>query len=231
MITWKGIIIGNCIGLVLAIITGGIAMFPHDGREESITLPAPSHSGPVSVEKALEQRRSIRKYQDTPLSLKEVSQLLWAAQGITSEQGYRTAPSAGALYPLEVYLVAGDVTDLPVGLYKYEPQTHNLVKIAGGDLRSELASAALGQSPVKDGAMVLVFTAVYERTTVKYGKRGVQYVHMELGHAGQNVYLQAVSLELGTVFIGAFYDDRVKDVLKLPDSEIPLGIMPVGKPG
>lgn len=205
-------------------------MFPHDGRAEGIPLPAPMHSSRVSVGKALQQRRSLREFLDMPVTLAEVSQLLWAAQGITSEYGYRTAPSAGALYPLEVYLVSGHVTDLPEGMYKYRPHTHTLVNIAKCDCRSELASAALGQSPVKEGAIVLILSAVYERTTAKYGRRGIQYVHMEVGHVAQNVYLQAVSLELGTVFIGAFDDDSVKELVKMPGAEHPLGIMPIGRP-
>jgi len=217
------------LGLVLGMIVGGIAMFQHDGRAKDIKLPKPSHSSRISVETALQQRRSIREYLAVPLTLTEVSQLLWAAQGITSENRYRTAPSAGALYPLEVYLVVGHVTDLPKGVYKYRPHTHELVEIAEGDLRSELASTAFEQSQVKDGAIVLVFAAVYERTTAKYGRRGVQYVHMEVGHVAQNVYLQAMSLELGTVFIGAFYDDSVKDLLKMSHAERPLGIMPIGR--
>lgn len=218
------------LGLILGMSFGGIALFQHTGQAAEIHLPKPTHSSRNSVETTLQQRRSIREYIKAPLTLSEVSQLLWAAQGITSPNGYRTAPSAGALYPLEVYLVVGHVTELPAGVYKYRPQTHQLVDIAKGDLRFKLASAALGQSPVKDGAIVLVLAAVYERTAAKYGRRGTQYVHMEVGHVAQNVYLQAVSLELGTVFIGAFYDDRVRDLLKMPDAENPLGIMPIGRP-
>jgi SagB-type dehydrogenase family enzyme len=217
------------LGLILGIIIGGMAIFPHDGQAEGIALPLPTLSSHTSVETALHKRRSIREYLEKPVTLAEVSQLLWAAQGITTEHGYRTAPSAGALYPLEVYLVAGHVTDLPAGVYKYRPRTHKLVNIAKGDHRSELASASLWQNSVKDGAIVLVLAAIYERTTIKYRRRGIQYVHMEVGHAAQNVYLQAVSLELGTVFIGAFDDDSVKDMLKMPDSERPLGIMPIGR--
>jgi SagB-type dehydrogenase family enzyme len=230
MSAWKVVSIVSRLGLVLGVIIGGVTMFQHNGCAEDIALPTPSHSSRISVEMALQQRRSLREYLDLPVTLAEVSQLLWAAQGITNKYGYRTAPSAGALYPLEVYLVAGQVTDLPVGVYKYRPHTHTLVTFADGDLRSDLASAALEQSLVRDGAIVLVLAAVYERTTAKYGKRGVQYVHMEVGHVAQNVYLQVGALELGTVFIGAFSDDQVKDVLKMPDAERPLCIMPIGRP-
>ena len=229
MLFLKMLHILNRFGLFMGAIAGGIIMFQHNAFAEGLPLPEPSHSSRISVESALKQRRSLREYQDVPVTLKEVSQLLWAAQGITHEHGYRTAPSAGARYPLEVYLLAGNVTDLPKGAYKYRPHTHTLVNIAEGDLRSELAVAAIGQNSVKAGSIVLIFTAVYERTAAKYGRRGLQYVHMEVGHAAQNVYLQAVSLGLGTVFIGAFSDDRVKDVLNMPEKERPLGIMPVGR--
>lgn len=230
MSAWKVVCIVGCLGLVWGVLVGGDTMSQHKGGAAEIVLPAPRHSSRISVEMALQQRRSFREYLDLPVTLADVSQLLWAAQGITSKNGYRTAPSAGALYPLEVYLVAGHVTGLPVGVYKYRPRTHTLVTIAAGDLRSDLASAALGQHPVKDGAIVLVLAAVYEHTTAKYGRRGGQYVHMEVGHVAQNVYLQTISLALGTVFIGAFHDDRVKDLLQMPDAEYPLGLMPVGRP-
>ncbi|TAN45843.1 MAG: SagB/ThcOx family dehydrogenase [Nitrospirae bacterium] len=199
------------------------------GQEEVIRLPEPRHEGVVSLEQALSLRRSVRSYRDGPLDMAEVSQLLWAAQGLSGRGGYRNAPSAGALYPLELYLVAGDVKGLAAGVYKYRPQKHDLVKAAKGDSRSELCDAALGQTSIKRAAAVLVMSAVYERTTVKYGERGVRYVHMEAGHAAQNVYLQAVPLRIGTVVIGAFRDDAVKKVIGMPGNEHPLYIMPVGK--
>ena len=194
-----------------------------------IKLPEPKYDSKVSIERALLERRSIRTYKDEPLKLSEVSQLLWAAQGITGSRGFRTAPSAGALYPLEVYVVVGSVKDLADGVYKYKHSGHELVKISNGDKRVELYTAALRQGCIKNGAVVFVLSAVYERTTGKYGQRGIQYVHMEIGHAAQNVYLQAASLNLGTVFVGAFYDDQVKAVLNMPDREVPLCIMPVGR--
>jgi SagB-type dehydrogenase family enzyme len=192
-------------------------------------LPEPRFESKVSLEETLFRRRSVREYVDLPLSLEEVSQLLWATQGITSAWGGRTAPSAGALYPLEVYLVVGDVDNLGVGVYKYQPQEHALVRVGDGDVRAELASAALGQSFVEEGAIDIVISAVYERTTRKYGNRGVRYVHMEAGHAAQNTCLEAVALDLGTVTIGAFSDERVTDILGMPESEVPLYIMPVGR--
>ncbi len=172
----------------------------------------------------------MREYRDRPLTLAEVSQLLWAAQGVTDlAEGFRTAPSAGALYPLEIYVASGNVKELEAGTYKYNPNRHELVTVGNRDVRWELSRAALGQSPIAEGAIVLVFAAVYERTTGKYGERGIRYVHMEAGHAAQNVYLQAVSLDLGTVVIGAFDDREVKEVLSMKGSERPLYLMPVGK--
>ena len=196
---------------------------------ERIKLPEPAHDSPTSIEQALLKRRSVRDYKDEPLTLAEVSQLLWAAQGITDRRGFRAAPSAGALYPLEVYVVVGNVSNLSDGIYRYKPHEHELERIKEGDKRAELCIAALGQSSVKDGAIVVVFSAVYERTTQKYGERGIKYVHMEVGHAAQNVYLQAVSLNLGTVVVGAFQDDAVRMIINMPDEENPLYIMPVGK--
>ncbi|KPJ51984.1 nitroreductase, partial [candidate division TA06 bacterium DG_24] len=155
-------------------------------------------------------RRSIRSYSDAPLTLAEVSQLLWAAQGITNDRGFRTAPSAGALYPLEVYVVAGKVEGLPAGIYKYRPREHELWRVDLGDKRRELSGAALGQEPVADGAIDIVFAAVYGRTAVKYGERATRYVHIEVGHAAQNVFLQAGALDLGAAVIGAFFDEEVE---------------------
>jgi SagB-type dehydrogenase family enzyme len=204
--------------------------FEPDLNKEIINLPEPSTDSSVSVEQALFLRRSIRDYKDEPLTLAEVSQLVWAAQGITdTEKGFRIAPSAGALYPLEVYVVAGNVSNLFPGVYKYNPLEHKLKQIAAGDKRTELCDAALSQNAVKEGAMAIVFTGVYERTTEKYGERGIRYVYMEAGHSAQNVYLQAVSLNLGTTVIGAFEDQKVKKILNIQDNEHPLYIMPIGR--
>lgn len=194
-----------------------------------IKLPEPRYMGNTSVEEALSKRRSIRDYSGENLTLNEVSQLLWAAQGITAPWGGRTAPSAGALYPLELYIVVGDVEGIDKGVYKYSREEHELEKVKDGDIRTELAEAAVGQECIRDAAIDIVFTAVYERTTRKYGERGIRYVHIEAGHAAQNVYLQAVSLDLGTVVIGAFIDDRVKELVNAGEQEKSLYIMPVGR--
>lgn len=200
-------------------------------KEETVKLPAPVLAGPMSLEEALAKRRSVRSYRDEALQLSWISQLLWAAQGITLEpQGYRTAPSAGATFPLEVYVVAGRVEDLPPGLYRYVPAGHSLAKVIDGDMRDELAGAALGQGQVAGAPAVFVIAADYGRTSHRYGDRATRYVHMEAGHAGQNISLQALSYGLGTVMVGAFSDERVKSVLNLPVNEDPLYIIPVGKP-
>jgi SagB-type dehydrogenase family enzyme len=196
-----------------------------------IKLPAPVLHGDTSVEEALYNRRSVREFRDGPITMREASQLLWAAQGTTGT-GWtkgRTAPSAGGLYPLEVYVAIGNVEGIAPGIYKYSPGGHELYKVAEGDKRAELSVAALGQASVKNSAMAIVIAGVYERTTGKYGAQGVKYVHMEAGHAAQNVCLQAVPLHLGTVTVGAFSDDGVRTAMGMRGDERPLYIMPVGR--
>jgi SagB-type dehydrogenase family enzyme len=205
------------------------APVPEAGKMRT-KLPEPRYDSDVSIEESLVKRRSVREYAAEPLTLEEVSQLLWAAQGITSGWGGRTAPSAGARYPLEVYVVVGNVKGLAAGVYRYDPKRHAMDMTAKGEMRSRLAGASMGQDSVGDAAIDLVFTAVYKRTTWKYGKRGLQYVHMEAGHAAQNVCLQAAAMGLGAVTIGAFYDDKVSRLLSLPKDEEPLYIIPVGRP-
>jgi SagB-type dehydrogenase family enzyme len=193
-----------------------------------VQLPQPRLDSGTSVEKALLARRSVREYRDEPLTLAEVGQLLWAAQGITAPKGRRTAPSAGALYPLELYLVAGKVRDLPPGIYHYRPQAHTLSLVLAGDRRGEL-SVAGRQSSIKKAPASLVFSAVFARTAGKYGKRGERYVYMDHGHAAENVHLQAVALDLGTFVIGGIDDDAIKRVMALPREEEPLSVMPIGR--
>lgn len=192
-------------------------------------LPEPMRDGSVSVESAMLQRRSVRDFQDVPLTLAEVSRLLWAAQGISSPAGYRTVPSAGALYPLELFFVSGKVEGLAPGVYRYGAKGHELIRTADGDRRSDLCAAALGQGFIRQAPAALVLTGVFERTMRKYGERGIRYVFMESGNASQNVSLEAVSLGLGTVIVGAFRDAEVKKALDLEQEE-PLLIMPVGRP-
>lgn len=207
-----------------------------EGKE--IHLPYPRLRGSVSVEEALANRRSVREYREEPITIEELAQLLWAAYGISeTTYGLRTAPSAGAQYPLELYVVVGELgvkTDegyLPAGIYHYDVHAHSLQIRKAGDYREALYRAALEQEWVLKAPVSLVFTAVYSRTTRVYGERGrLRYVPMDLGHAGQNVYLQATALGLGTVAVGAFHDDEISEILDLPPEETPLYIMPVGRP-
>ena len=198
--------------------------------EGHIALPDPIDEGGLSVEAALQKRRSIRDFARSPIALQNLAQLLWAAQGVTPREGFRTAPSAGALYPLELYVVAGDVSSLAPGVYRYRPDQHRLLPVVSGDRRQELAAAALHQTWIADAPVVVVVTAVFGRTKTKYGGRGTRYVHIEAGHAAENLCLQAVSLGLGTTVVGAFSDDGVTRLLGLAE-ERPLLLIPVGHPG
>jgi SagB-type dehydrogenase family enzyme len=193
-----------------------------------IDLPPPRLESGVSLESALLQRRSVREFGAQRLTLGHVAQLLWAAQGVTGHGGLRTAPSAGALYPLELYLLAAGVEGAPAGLYRYEPARHALERVSTHDHRARVARTSARQTWIREAPAVLVIAAVYDRTKGKYGERGIRYVHMEVGHAAQNVYLQATAMGLGTTFVGAFSDGAVRDVLELPDEQAPLGIMPLG---
>ena len=216
--------------IVLLIASTGLVMAESSTKTKAspvIKLPPPTLSGKSSFEEMLQKRRSVREYSGKSLKLNEISQILWAGQGITSPYGMRTAPSAGALYPMELYLLAAHVDGLPKGLYRYRQERHDLESVIEGDLRKALAKAALDQECIRDSAAAIIITAVYERTTIKYRDRGFRYVHMEVGHIAQNIYLQAQSLEVGTVFVGAFHDEDVKKILHI--LEEPLGIMPVGR--
>ena len=190
---------------------------------ETLKLPPPRYESEVSIEKALLERRSIRSYKEEPLTLNELSQILWAAQGITEpKKGLRTAPSPRAVYLLQVYVLPGNVTNLPMGIYQYQPQGHELIKIADGDKKAELFKAA-GQAPIKNAPVALVITGSSEKA------QNPAWMYLEAGHAAENVYLQAVSLKLGTVAMGGFKEDEVRKVLSLPEKERVLYIMPIGK--
>lgn len=187
-------------------------------------LPQPRGGGSVSLERALATRRSHRQFTPKPLTEAEISQLLWAAQGITAAWGGRTAPSAGGLYPLELYV-------LTRGAYHhYLPAGHRVELLADRDLRAQAAAAALHQPAVGSAALTLVIAGVYGRTVSKYGDRGRRYVVLEAGHAAQNVLLQAVALGLAAVPVGAFDDHRLAQTLRLPSDHEPLYIVAVGHP-
>lgn len=193
-----------------------------------IPLPVPQTTGKISLEETINKRRTVRSFSKKSISLAELGQLLWAAQGVTSPEGFRTAPSAGALYPLEVFVVAGNVSGLESGIYRYKPQNHSLTKIISGDKRKDLASAALGQQQIETAAANIIITAIVKRTSSKYGSRAERYVNMEVGHAAQNILLQVQSLGLSACPIGAFHDEKVKKLLQVKEEE-PLYILTVGK--
>ena len=191
-------------------------------------LPAPKPDGKTSVERALKTRRTQRKFQTKALTPGQLSQLLWSAYGITASPRFRTAPSAGGTYPLEIYVAVGNIKGIEPGLYKYTPREHEITRTINTDIRPEITQAALNQDMINTAPATLIFTAVFDRTTPRYGERGVRYVWMEAGHSSQNVYLQATALNLGTCAIGAFEDKKLAEVLHLPPKEVPLYIMPVG---
>ena len=201
------------------------------------TLPVPDIKGSRPFEEVLSQRRSRRSFSGEAVSIEAISQILWAANGISEApdhpgkyKGLRTTPSAGATYPLELYLLAGNITGIDPGVYRYSPSGHSLTRVIDRDIKTEMASAALNQDMIESAPACLFFSAVYDRSTNVYGRRGSErYVCMDLGHAAQNVYLQAEALHLGTCAIGAFNDLAVIRLMQLPDHETPLYIMPIGR--
>jgi SagB-type dehydrogenase family enzyme len=217
---------------LLAIAAGLVACHPgptsgeSPAQDSTITvLPPPAFVGAVSLEELLAQRRSVRQFDGQRLTIAELSQLLWAAQGISDDRGYRTAPSAGALYPLEIYVATEE------GVFHYLSEEHGWQVLNQSDVRQNLYEAALRQDAVRQAPVVFAIAAVYERTAQKYGgARSPRYVHLEAGHAAQNLLLQAVALDLGAVPIGAFDDRQVQDALGLQDDHEPLYLIAVGHP-
>jgi SagB-type dehydrogenase family enzyme len=190
----------------------------------TIKLPAPKYSSDTSVEKALLERRSVRSYKAEPLTIPEIAQVLWAAQGITEpKKGMRTAPSARGMYLIEVYLIAGSVTNLPAGIYKYGPQGHELIKIAEGNIKDDLFKVA-GQAQIKSAPVTLLIAGKLAEAS-----GNPQWMYLEAGHVSQNVYLQAESLKLGAVTMAGFKTEDVKKALKLPANEQPIYLMCIGK--
>jgi len=206
--------------------------------EGKIFLPLPQKVSKFTVEEVILLRRSIRDYTSDPISISDLAMILWAAYGITDPtRGFRSIPSAGATYPLEIYVVVGErgvlISEgfLKAGVYKYEPHSHVLLLVAEGDRRVNLKEAALGQRWVEEAPISIVICAVFERTTNFYGERGkVRYVPMEAGHAGQNIYLMATALNYGAVVVGAFHDNQVAKVVGAKPEEKPLYVIPIGVP-
>jgi SagB-type dehydrogenase family enzyme len=209
-------------------------------RQDVIKLPSPQLKGPVSLEEAIMRRRSVRRYRGEPLDLLQLSQILWAAQGLTGNRRFRAAPSAGATYPLEIFVVVGrggvitgearqGLQELRAGIYHYEVDSHSLALHKPTDVRPELARAALDQGFIVEASVAIIICALFHRTSPRYGNRAERYIHMEVGHVGENIHLQAVALGLATVEVGAFDDEDVRTVLGADEKTRPLYIMPVGK--
>ena len=210
---------------------GAISLLGMKMNQTSIPLPKPSFDGSVSVEKAIKERRTIRDFQEKALPLAHLSQLLWASQGITDpKEGKRAAPSGGALFPLDIYLIVGEkgVEGTEAGIYHYLPEKHLISLLSKGDRRKEIASASLWQMWMARAPVIVIITAEYRRITGKYGERGIRYALMEVGHVGQNLFLQAGALGLGAGIVGAFNDADVSKVIGGPSQHEPLLIMPVG---
>ena len=195
-------------------------------QQEIISLPEPRLSSDVSIEEAMYNRRSIRDFTDEHLSLEELSQLIFASQGIT-DGSHRTVPSAGALYPIEIYVLVDNVQNISPGFYHYVPDTHSLQYVSSSSIKAEMPAIAYHQSWMEDSAADIVIAADYSRTEKKYGRMAEKYVHMEVGHAAQNVYLQAYALGLGTTIVAGFENAKMKKLMGI--EYMPLAIMPVGK--
>ncbi|MDH5365244.1 MAG: SagB/ThcOx family dehydrogenase [Dehalococcoidia bacterium] len=209
-------------------------------KQTIIKLPAPRSKGNVSLEETILRRRAVRRYRREPLDLSQLSQILWSAQGITGTREFRAAPSAGATYPLEIFVFVGKQgviaseakqapEELQAGIYHYEADSHSLSLHKPADLRPDLARATLNQEFIIDAPVDIVICALYHRTSYRYGRRGERYVHIEVGHVGENIHLQAVALGLATVEVGAFHDEEVRKVLGVEEQIKPLYIMPLGK--
>jgi SagB-type dehydrogenase family enzyme len=205
-----------------------------------IKLPPPQLKGNVSLEETILRRRAVRRYRREPLDLSQLSQILWSAQGITDTREFRAAPSAGATYPLEIFVFVGkqgviaseakhSPEELPAGIYHYEADSHSLSLHKPADSRPDLARATLDQEFIIDAPVDIVICALYHRTSYRYGRRGERYVHIEVGHVGENIHLQTVALGLATVEVGAFHDEEVRKVLGVEEQIKPLYIMPLGK--
>ncbi len=212
--------------LTIACLSGGSAMSQSESGATVIQLPEPSLSGDVSLEECLASRRSVRKFEDRSLTLEEISQILWSAQGITADWGARTAPSAGALFPIRLYLAVRDVETLTQGSWEYDPENHSLKLVKEGDLHFDLTAAALGQSFVGEAQAVLIIAAIPEITMARYGNRSMRYIDQEVGCICQNVYLQCGSLGLGTVAVGAMDDNHIAEIVSTKAE--PRLIMPIG---
>jgi len=209
--------------------TGLAAPSAAPGAGQAVRLPGPDTTGKVTLERAIATRRSVREYAPGPLGLAEVSQLLWAAQGITGPGGKRATPSARAVYPLQVWLAANEVTDLPPGIYRYEPQGHALTLIAAGSPRDSLSAAARGQASIQRAAAVVTVLGDRRLAAERFGANAERWLGMEAGFVVQDVYLECTALGLGTVMIGGFDPTAARRALGAAADWEVLGLMPVGR--
>jgi SagB-type dehydrogenase family enzyme len=221
------------IGIAVIFSIAGVYMFTNGKKAEKkeeknvIYLPKPQFSGKISIETALLKRRSIRKYTDSPLTLKETGQLLWAAQGITNERGFRTAPSAGAVYPMNLYIIVQNAGGMEKAIYRYIPQGHKLLKIKN---TSKINFSKISrQSWISKASVIFVITADYKRISEVYGGWGVKFANMEAGHIAQNIQLQGVSIAVGSCVVGAFEGIEISALLNLTQKETPVYLVAVGK--
>lgn len=224
---------------IFVLTISNLILCPSLKSAETINLPQPYYKSTTSVEEALQDRRSRREFDDDKLQLSQISQILWSAYGITKPMpnapdflrgGFKTAPSAGARYPLEIYVLAHNVEGLERGIYKFKVAEHELTLVKKGSFMEQLVSASYNQSWIGEAAAAIIYTAVYERISERYGERGRErYVCMDLGHSAQNIYLQCESLNLSTCAVGAFNDSKVGELFEIKDKETPLYIMPLGK--
>jgi SagB-type dehydrogenase family enzyme len=214
--------------VILSLVAASAAV-GQPAPSRTVALPAPRRDGAMALEAALWARHSVRALARDAVALADAGQLLWAAQGVNRPNGHRTAPSAGATYPLELYLVASRVSGLPAGVYHYRPASHDLELVASGDHLAELVDAAVHQPWVKDAAGVIVFAADYGRAG-RFGPMAERFVPMDVGFAGENVYLQAAALGLATTFAGSVQDTAAARVLSLGAERRALGLMPFGHP-
>jgi SagB-type dehydrogenase family enzyme len=198
-------------------------------ESKSIKLPEPRTDGGIAVEMALKERRSIRGFGKEGLTLDEVSQLLWAAQGVTDDQGHRTAPSAMARYPLQVYLLAGNVTGLPSGVYRYSPQGHNLTVIHQGNIDEYYSAAAGFEAWIKTSPAIFIITGDLNRMNTIPGRDSTRWVYVEAGAAAENLLLEVVSLNLACTYTAGFDANKTQELLGLPEGEVPIGVLPVGR--
>jgi len=203
-------------------------------EKKTMDLMQPVFDGNMSLEKAIKQRRTVRSFTNKPISKQQLSQILWSAQGVTDDRGFkRAAPSGGALYPSDVYVAVGGscVETFSSGVYHYNPSSHSVTTVVEGDKRKDVARASLRQMWMADAPVIFVVTAEYDRICTKYGKRGIRYALIEMGHIGQNIFLQSQALGLEAGIVGAFNDEEVADVVGVEKNHEPLVILPVGWEG